>query len=246
MEWNTSIRLWRESLEKSMPKIGMSDCGERNVNYEKYLKRIPRSEVVLLRKGDETEGMKCDGLVLTGGPDVTPELYGDWADETVHVDSERDGFEYRLVDAALKRQMPILGICRGLQILNVYFGGTLIIDLEKYYKRSHATVSNTEDRYHGVRLADGSTLKEWIKQNEGIVNSAHHQAAERIGSGLKIAARADDGTVEAIEGEDNLPSRIVSVQWHPERINVEDPFALGVLNLFTSYIAQNHNIENNL
>ncbi|MCL5268826.1 MAG: gamma-glutamyl-gamma-aminobutyrate hydrolase family protein [Bacteroidetes bacterium] len=229
-----------------MPRIGMSDCGEKNVNYERYLKHIPQSEVILLRKGHEEEANSCDALVLTGGADVTPELYGDWADETVHVDSERDGFEYRLLDASLKRQIPVLGICRGLQLLNVYFGGTLIIDLQKYYRRSHEAVSDTEDRYHGVQLADGSALKSSIKQNEGTVNSAHHQAAERIGSGLRIAARADDGTVEAIEGEDDLPSRIISVQWHPERIQFDDPFSLGVLNLFSSYITKKHNMENNL
>ncbi len=229
-----------------MPRIGMSDCGKKNVNYEKYLSRLPDTDVAVLRIGCEDELTSCDALVLTGGADVTPELYGDWADETVHFDSERDGFEYRLLDRALQRRIPVLGICRGLQLLNVYFGGTLILDLDKYYKRNHAAISDEEDRYHGVKLSDGSSLRDSIKQDSGKVNSAHHQAAERIGAGLRVAARADDGTVEAIEGNDQLPSKIISVQWHPERIDFEDPFSSGVLNLFSSLITNKNKMENNL
>ncbi len=227
-----------------MPRVGMSDCGEKNDRYREYLLRMPQSEVIVISKGRESELESCDALVLTGGEDVAPELYGDWADETVRVDPERDGAEFKLIDMAMREHLPILGICRGLQVLNVYFGGTLIVDLEKYCGRKHRAISSDKDRYHSVKLFEGSHLKEFIRQETGEVNSAHHQAADRIGSGLKVVARAEDGTVEAIEGNDDLPSQIVSVQWHPERIQFENPFARGVLELFGSCLSNNHTTEN--
>ncbi len=227
-----------------MLKIGISDCGEKDINYEKYLKRIQGSEVVVLTKNKVEELEKCDGLVLTGGVDVAPELYGDWPDETVHVDSERDGAEYRMIELALKKEIPVLGICRGLQILNVFFGGTLIIDLEKFCKRNHKAVSDDKDRFHGIKLVEDSNLKIFIKLETGTVNSSHHQAADRIGNGLKVAARADDGTVEAIES--NNGTKIFAVQWHPERMDFDNLFSRGALDLFSSYLEKSHNLENNV
>lgn len=227
-----------------MLRIGMSDCGEKNENYRGFLMNIPGTDVVVLNEESVSELDSCDALVLTGGKDVAPELYADWPDETVETDSARDGVEFKLIETAIGNRLPILGICRGLQVLNVYFGGNLVIDLEKYYGRNHRALSKTEDRYHGVKLFEGSHLRQFIEKETGQVNSAHHQAADRIGSGLKVTARADDGTVEAIEGNDDLPSRIISVQWHPERMTFDDPFARGVLNLFGSSISRKHNSEN--
>lgn len=229
-----------------MHKIAISDCGKKNDRYRAFFSKLPGAEVIVVGEGTESAIENCDGLVLTGGGDVAPELYGDWPDETVHVDSARDGVEFKLIDLAMKKSLPVLGICRGLQVLNVYFGGTLVLDLEKYYGRKHSAISEDEDRYHGVRLIEGSYLKNFIRQETGKVNSAHHQAADRIGSGLRVAARAEDGTVEAIEGNDDLPSRIVSVQWHPERIQFDDPFARGVLDLFGSCLSNYHDKVNHV
>ncbi len=227
-----------------MLRIGMSDCGEKNDRYIGYLNKLPGSEVLVLGEKNMADVETCDGLVLTGGGDVAPELFGDWPDETVHVDSARDGVEYRLIEEAVRKSLPILGICRGLQVLNVYFGGTLVLDLEKYYGRNHKAISKDEDRRHGVRLFGESRLRKHIGQESGEVNSAHHQAADRIGSGLKVVARADDGTVEAIEGNDGMPGKIISVQWHPERIQFDDPFARGVLDSFASCFSNYHNTKN--
>ncbi len=227
-----------------MLRIGMSDCGEKNVNYDSYLEQIPNSRVVILTKKNVDELGGCDGLVLTGGVDVAPELYGDWPDETVRVDSERDGAEFRMIEIALKNAMPILGICRGLQVLNVYFGGTLIIDLEKFCSRYHRAISDDQDRFHMIRLTGDSNLRRSINQDTGEVNSSHHQAADRIGNGLKVTARSDDGTVEAIESSGG--TNIVAVQWHPERMKHDNPFSAGVLNLFNAYIDGKNNLENNV
>jgi putative glutamine amidotransferase len=235
---------WQKSLAKFVLKIGMSDCGEKDINYEKYLERVPDSEIIVLTKKNVEELENCDGLVLTGGVDVAPELYGDWPDETVRVDSERDGAEFRMIDIALKKEIPTLGICRGLQILNVYFGGTLIIDLEKFHGRNHKAISDDEDRFHRIKLVEDSNLRGFIKQEDGTVNSSHHQAADRIGNGLKVVARADDGTVEAVES--NSGTSIVAVQWHPERMSFDNPFSSGVLDLFNSNLKKIHNTENNV
>lgn len=222
-----------------MYRIAISDCGEKMQNYLRYIQSINEVDLVVLshKKGNFRDIDNCDGLVLTGGEDVTPELYGDWPDETVHSDPERDGFEYRLIESALANDIPILGICRGLQIVNVYFGGTLILDLEKYHARNHRKISSTEDRYHGLSFTEDSNLSKFINVRNGEVNSAHHQAADRIGDGLKITARADDGTIEALEST-HPEGKITLVQWHPERLRKDNPFARGVLELFLS------NIEN--
>jgi|YelNatPaOPRAMG01_1025707.scaffolds.fasta_scaffold00840_22 putative glutamine amidotransferase len=222
-----------------MHKIAVSDCGEKMHHYIGYVQSKDNLDVVVVshKTGNWSEVGRCDGLILTGGEDVTPELYGDWPDETVHSNPERDGFEYRLIEVALEKNMPILGICRGLQIVNVYLGGTLILDLEKYQGKNHRKISSTEDRYHGVSFTEGSNLSKFINVRTGEVNSAHHQAADRVGDGLKVTARADDGTIESLESS-NPEGKITLVQWHPERLNKESPFARGVLELFIS------NIEN--
>src|SRR5271157_2741708 len=95
---NKSIMRSRKFSVRFMLRIGMSDCGEKDINYEKYLRQVPSSEVAVLSKTNVEEIEKCDGLLLTGGVDVAPELYGDWSDETVRVDSERDGVEFKLID----------------------------------------------------------------------------------------------------------------------------------------------------
>ncbi len=220
-----------------MLKIGMSDCGEKNVNYIRYISRIPDASITVLSKDNLSETEICDGLVLTGGEDVSPELYGDWPDETVHTNPERDGVEYRLIEIASNRGSPILGICRGLQVVNVYFGGTLIMDLEKYQKRFHRSISDAEDRYHNVELSEESKLFGYTRNRHGVVSSSHHQAADRIGEGLMVTSRAGDGTVESIESTSSMSPGLIAVQWHPERMRFEDPFALGVLKLFESSLA---------
>lgn len=228
-----------------MFKIALSDCGKKNKNYEKFVSRIPGSSTVILSAGRANDGelKSCDGLVLTGGKDVAPELFGDWADETVEVDSERDGFEFKLIEKSIKLGLPILGICRGIQVVNVYLGGTLILDLQKYHARKHDEVKEDVDRTHPIKVVPSSRLGKFVGRESGTVNSAHHQAVERIGKGLKLAARAEDGTVEALEGDEELTSKIVLVQWHPERMDFENPFAHGVLDLFARQMEDNQHSE---
>jgi gamma-glutamyl-gamma-aminobutyrate hydrolase PuuD len=144
------------------------------------------------------------GLVLSGGGDVDPALYGaDPHELTKHIFRERDELELELIEEAGRKGLPVLGICRGLQILNVARGGTLRQHIEGHKEVEHLVSAEPE-----------SKIATFVGDDEYAVNSRHHQAAERIGSGLMVTARAGDGVVEALE--DPEARFTVAVQWHPE------------------------------
>ena len=161
---------------------------------------------------------RIDGLVLSGGVDVDPVLYG----RTPHpklgrVDRRRDDFELALTRKALARDLPILAICRGQQLLNVAIGGTLIQDLpsESRGAVTHHAPGRRTRRSHPVEVASASRLGEVLGAGTLSVNSFHHQAIERLGHGLVVSARCPgDGVIEGVE----MPGRsfVVGVQWHPE------------------------------
>jgi len=154
------------------------------------------------------------GVVFTGGPDLDPTLYGAEAHaETVTVRPERDRAEIALLAGALERDMPVLAICRGSQVLNVALGG----DLEQHVpdRVGHDRHKETPGTFseHAVEIAPGSRLNE-ILGDEIAVKSHHHQGYSRLGEGLEAVARADDGTLEALE--EPTRSFAVGVLWHPE------------------------------
>ena len=169
--------------------------------------------------GAEIEAEYCpeyrdgfDGLVLCGGVDIDPARYGQPVMGSVGMDPARDAAEYALIDAFLQADKPIFGICRGHQLLNVYFGGSLI----QHIRTAEDHIAHERvDSAHSVTAVDGSILS-GIYGTEFSVNSAHHQAADRLGDGLRVTAIAADGTVEALEHA-TLP--VFSVQWHPERMS---------------------------
>ncbi len=188
-----------------------------------------------------SEVEQCDGVLLTGGGDVEPSLY---STSTAHpkvygVDRKRDDFERLVIDETLKQQKPLLGICRGLQIANVHFGGTLIQDLEESGHMEHSTKDEYERR-HWIELTHTGILTKSIDRLAGNVNSFHHQAADTIGNGLAVAARSVDGIVEAIEFEDALARPFfLCVQWHPERMkDSENPFSKNILERFLTEVTQ--------
>ena len=149
----------------------------------------------------------ADLLLLPGGGDVHPRFYGQQINGSTDIDEARDGRELALVDEFLRAGKPIVGICRGLQLLNVSFGGTLRQHIE-----GHDQVCG-RDRLNIVHAAPG--LLRTLYGARFTVNSAHHQAVETLGDGLQILACAPDGTVEAIAHK-ALPA--FAVQWHPERL----------------------------
>jgi putative glutamine amidotransferase len=159
-----------------------------------------------------------DGLLLTGGADVDPELYGEAPHESVtRVIPERDALEIALCREALRRDMPLLAICRGQQVLNVATGGTLVQDLASQWKGAvnHDPEGERWSPAHDVRILPGTRLREILGEERVAVNSFHHQAVREPGRGTVVSAYSEgDDVVEAIE----VPGRrlALGVQWHPE------------------------------
>ncbi|WP_460775640.1 gamma-glutamyl-gamma-aminobutyrate hydrolase family protein [Microbacterium sp. GXF7504] len=161
-----------------------------------------------------------DGLILTGGVDVQPELYGAAPDPATDAPRpDRDAWELALLRGARERGIPVFGICRGMQLINVAYGGTLhqhlpdLVGSDRYKPGRGVFARNT------VKVDDGTRLAGLVGAGEVTVHSYHHQGVDRVADGLTVTARSDDGLVQALElpGDDYL----VAVQWHPEE-NAED------------------------
>jgi putative glutamine amidotransferase len=159
-----------------------------------------------------------DGLLLAGGADLDPASYGEAAHaETQDAVPERDAFEIALTRAAIERDVPVLGICRGMQLINVALGGTLIQHLPEHFgHQEHRRVSGSFDGSdHDVDALDDTLAMRVIGASRHATKSHHHQGVDRVGEGLSVSARSPfDGLIEAIE----LPDRafVLGVQWHPE------------------------------
>jgi putative glutamine amidotransferase len=163
---------------------------------------------------------RLDGLLLSGGPDLDPEAYGaEPHAELGDTEAGLDEFEYAIVREALDRGLSILGICRGAQALNVARGGTLHQHLPELIgdEVAHRQRADARRPTHRVQVSPGSRLASVLRVAELRVNSFHHQAVDRLGAGLRVSARAPDGTVEAIE-DPALPF-VLAVQWHAETLS---------------------------
>lgn len=173
--------------------------------------------IVPLTSSDEQNHLNgVDALVLTGGGDIDPARYGSIPSPFVGgIDPHRDAVEILLVRTALSRRIPVLGICRGCQLLNVALGGTLIQHLPDVTALSHLVPAFREDDVHTVWVEAGSHLAAAVGGGELAVNSVHHQAVGALAPGLRAVAWAPDGIVEAIESMDGL---CVGIQWHPENL----------------------------
>jgi putative glutamine amidotransferase len=169
---------------------------------------------VLLPAGDTQALSAVDALVLTGGADVEPQRYGQEPQDKTVTRPERDAFEFALVKAALDRGLPVLGVCRGMQVLNVALGGSLVQHLPDRVGHSEHQPSPGVYGPSRVTLAAGSRVA-GILGVETKCQCYHHQAVDRPGAGLRAVGWAADGTVEAVElpGEDF----VIGVQWHPEQ-----------------------------
>ncbi len=223
--------------------IGIAS-GRKYENYLNWFLEVPDVEIIKLSYIDNNlESLDlCDGVVLCGGEDVHPRLYK----ESSYVekyqlddfDERRDDFEWRVLSYTQQYKLPLLGICRGLQIANVFFGGTLIPDIPSFDKPDHAKYREGKDRYHQVNVTKNSRLAEITGAETGEVNSAHHQSVAKVGKGLVINATSPDGIVEGLERKERTAdSYLMLVQWHPERMtdgqsafskNIRDSFLESV------------------
>jgi putative glutamine amidotransferase len=182
----------------------------------------------------------CDGLVITEGNDLDPTLYGQQPlpECSKNLDPVKDRFEFELLRQALDADVPVLGICRGLHVVNALRGGTLHQDLPTYFtgRAEDGPVRHRGDgdaryrTYHDVTLAEGSVLRGCYGSARYSVNTIHHQGVAKLGDGLVPTAHTDDGLIEAVE----LPDRrfAVFLQWHPERIWDAEPTHLAVFRAF--------------
>ena len=176
---------------------------------------------------------RISGLLVTGGAfDIPPESYGETAREGMGVQKlSRTAFESALMRGALKRNMPVLGICGGMQLLNVVLGGTLFQDISREVPGAHAHEQQHErtQPLHPVEVKDGTLLAEALGKGQLMVNSTHHQAVARTGEQVVVSAAAPDGVVEAIESTHY--GFAVGVQWHPELMINTVPMNVGLYRL---------------
>ena len=183
--------------------IGITE-GRKYENYLRWFTQMPGVEVIQLSplKNNALEVRKCNGIVLTGGEDVHPEFYNkpEYVEKYNLSDFNKDRDAFELEVLTHSQHLPILGICRGLQLVNVYFGGTLIPDIPSFGKPDHSKFKEGKDRYHVVNVIR-NTLLETITSHSGEVNSAHHQSADTAGTGLMVNALSVDGTIEGMERE---------------------------------------------
>ncbi|WP_306319300.1 MULTISPECIES: gamma-glutamyl-gamma-aminobutyrate hydrolase family protein [unclassified Streptomyces] len=171
----------------------------------------------ILGPGDPLEA--CDGFVVPGGGDVDPALYGGPADHPAlyDVNQEQDRLDLAVLRHALDARLPLLGICRGLQLLNVVRGGTLHVDLPPG-SVVHDPPAETGEEWalHDVQLEPDSRCARAFGTDVLPIASGHHQAVDRVGEGLRVTARAADGCVEGLESATDEGGWVVAVQWHPE------------------------------
>lgn len=222
-------------------KIGLTYTGMewKHENYVRWLKAEEKGiEVVRLEAGMPGDAMVgLDGLVLSGGVDIAPTFYGG-ADNYAKAPADgwqplRDGFELSVLEEAWKRGLPVFGVCRGLQLINVARRGSLVQDLGIKGDEVHENVAGL-DKQHRVRVEAGTLLDEVVglaggdqraekafdgDMKGGVVNSAHHQAVGGLGADLRVNCRAEDGTIEGIEWDEPVGKPfLLAVQWHPERM----------------------------
>ena len=180
---------------------------------------------------------RLDGLLLTGGGDVDPQHFGEPRHPTlVEVSEARDALELELAGRALAQGLPLLAICRGIQVLNVALGGSLHqnIPSEPGSPLAHSQTERRHQPTHHVKVREGSRLAAILGTHEVDVNSFHHQALARLGRGLAAVAWAPDGIVEGVEETAGGDRFVVGVQWHPEDLVEHDPAARRLFAAFVT------------
>ena len=231
---------WRSGAPAGGPRIGLSVASSFVVQrplYEDALARAGGRSVVITPTEDDARLSRAldevDALLLTGGGDIDPALYERAPGRPASAGGKRDKFEIRLIHAALDRDMPILGICRGIQILNVAHGGTVRNLREDQALSDRHGIDLDSFAAHDIDVTETTHLAEVIGAGRHRVNSFHGQAVERVGKGLRTCATADDGVVEAVERPDR--AFVIGIQWHPEITSLTDEAALA---LFKTLVRQ--------
>jgi putative glutamine amidotransferase len=223
-------------MDRNRPRIGVTTSPKREKNYYLTYGRAVEAagaEAVYLPPGTPSLD-DLDGLLLPGGWDVDPALYGEKPDAMVgDIDRELDETELTLFKDARQKQIPVLGICRGQQVINVAMGGTLLQHLEGHEVRAYGR----RHLAHSASVDPASELGRAVEGREIQVNSLHHQAVRTLAPGLKQTATGEDGTVEGLETDDGL---IVAVQCHPEELTADLPWASKLFERFVARARDRH------
>nr|WP_315145611.1 type 1 glutamine amidotransferase [uncultured Flavobacterium sp.] len=213
-----------------MIKIGITFSESNFANYPLWIKGNDAS-IDIIELSYETKNLQevsqCDAIVFSGGIDMDPIENIEYAHAPKKFNLARDQFEMAVLEKAMQQRKPILGICRGLQLINVFFGGTLHLDNGEAKNKIHRR--ETEDKIHKIQVAKHSTFHAIVMKEFGEVNSAHHQSIDILGSGLKAVAHSEDGVIEVIESANPEEQFLIAVQWHPERMrDTGSPFCKNI------------------
>lgn len=227
--------------------IGITDCS-KYYNYENWFVNEPDVELIRLSYSENNfdEIKKCNSILLTGGQDVHPRFYNKPGfisySKPNDIDEIRDEFEFKVLEFSQTNNLPVLGICRGLQVANVFFGGTLIPDIVTSGKPDHTRIEQN-DRYHAVEVNPSSLLHKIVGIESGEVNSSHHQSADKIADELIANCFSEDGIVEGLERKETEDKPyLMLVQWHPERMSdQENVFAKKLKQSFLETVRKNQN-----
>ena len=220
--------------------ISISEAGKAKGKERAYVEallaagaRPEEIEVITEVDASRMRAENFDGILFAGGGDIDPAHYDEPKNpKTENVNRRRDEFEFALLDRARAQGLPVLGICRGIQMINVKFGGTLYqyLPSQRDSEIQHAQEGSRSEPTHGVVLTDPESRLAEVFHGSWRVNSLHHQGIKRLGHGLKVTAHSEDGLVEAVEAADDGPY-LLAVQWHPEEMTTQ-PEQLRLLKLF--------------
>ena len=221
------------------PRIGITVHPRRGLEY--YVPYRRAVEAAGAEPVDLVPGTRSlpdvDGLLLPGGWDVDPSFYGEQRDENLgDTDPQLDATELAMFRQARERDLPVLGICRGQQVINVAMGGSLVQHLEDHDARA----IGRRHLAHTIEVDPSSELGQAAGEHKIPVNSLHHQAIKRLASGLHESARGEDGTVEGVESDDGL---IVAVQCHPEELTSDLPWARRLFERFVARARGRHKLR---
>ena len=205
-------------------------------NYIHAIKEFGGEPHILYPGVSDSEFADINGLLLTGGPDIDPVHYNETEHETADVDRDRDKLELRVFERAMKKDIPVFGVCRGIQVMNVVIGGSLYQDIPSQFTDhlTHKRVEDMDDSWHSIKIQPGSLLNQITKEKTAKVNSRHHQALKVIGGGFVVTAQSEDGIIEAIE--DKSKKFMLGVQYHPERMTATPGFREHRRKLFEAFI----------
>ncbi len=222
----------RANIMESTERVFIS---EKFINCVEYAGGIP----LILAHVNDMEDVKaqidvCDGVMLCGGMDIHPIYYGEEPHHNLgFVNSKEDEYQIKIARLALNLHKPVLGICRGHQLLNVVCGGTLYQDLTEILSPTikHDQISKRYEPYHSITISKSSKLEKFLGSST-VVNSLHHQCIKELGTGLRAIAHSNDGVIEAIE----MPDRdfVLGMQWHPEEMAMHGDE--NMLNVFKEFI----------